>query len=61
MIQVTVEKDEDSGTLVFRPGKDDSFLVHGHGGDVRIEVPLYSHEAAHLIELLKPLAEWEST
>ena len=49
---------EDFATIRLEPGQDDSFSVAGYGsrGGVSIELPLYAHEAAELIELLEPIA-----
>lgn len=52
------EEGDDFGTVEFSPGRDDPFTISGYGGgEIKIAIPIYSHEAAQLIELLQPLAD----
>lgn len=59
-MQVLLDNDEglDFATLVIAPGRDDSFEVGGYGGGgISIRIPLYTHQAREVVEVLTPLAE----
>lgn len=52
------DEDEDVGTLVMRPGQDDHFEVSGYAtrGQVQLRLPIYTHEGAEIIRILKRFA-----
>jgi hypothetical protein len=52
----TGDSGEDFGTIVITPERDDQVTISGYTGEVSISFPLYSQEAAELIEVLSGIA-----
>lgn len=56
-ISVIHDPGEDFGTLVVRLEKDDMITLSGFGNEMALKLPLYSHEAKRVRELLLPVEE----
>jgi hypothetical protein len=51
------DAEEDYGTLVVHIERDDSVTLGGYGREMTLRLPLYSHEAADIIDALTPMAK----
>ena len=58
--ELDMYSEDDFGTLIIIPGKEDGFDLHSNGITLEIRLPLYNHEAKELLELVEKIAKQPS-
>lgn len=56
-MRVSIDDEDDYGTLVVQIGRDDSVTLGGYGTEMTLRLPLYAHEAQDIIDVLTPIAK----